>query len=316
MNIDFLKKRHDIVKCSRDVLKALETGLPLVALETSIISHGMPFPQSLELAKELEKIIRDEGAQPATLAILDGKIQIGLDPEVLDAFAKTKNVEKVSSSNFESTLFSKKTGGTTVSGSLKICKIMSIQTFVTGGIGGVHRNFTESLDISSDLNSIKESNVITVCSGPKSILDISKTYELLETLSVPVFSYQQKNLPAFWYRDSGIKSGYIIESPKVMAEIFSLMTELGKNTGLLLCNPLPKKYSLEPTRLESFIADGLLELKRNNIDGKKVTPSLLQYLVKKTKGKTLKSNIELVKSNAILGAKIAKALSETVNRKK
>ena len=305
----FLNKNKHLVKCSREVLKAIDRKIPLVALESSIISHGMPYPQSLEMAKEIEEIIRNAGAQPATLALLDGKIQIGLDPEVLDAFAKTRCVEKVSSSNLDSTIFSKKAGGTTVSGSLRICSLASISVFVTGGIGGVHRDASESMDISADLQAIKESKIITVCAGPKTILDISKTYEALETLSIPVFSYRQKNLPAFWYRDSGLRSACRIESPEAIAKIYKIARETNYANGLLLCNPIPKKYSIEKAHLEPLISSGVIELKRANITGKKLTPSLLSYLVKKTNGQTLLSNIELVKSNATLGAKVAKALS-------
>ncbi len=305
----FLNKNKHLVKCSREVLKAIDRKIPLVALESSIISHGMPYPQSFEMVKEIEEIIRAEGAQPATLALLDGKIQIGLDPEVLDAFAKIRKVEKVSGSNLDSTIFSKKPGGTTVAGSLRICNLASISVFVTGGIGGVHRDFTESMDVSADLQAIKDSKVITVCAGPKSILDVSKTYEALETLSIPVFSYRQKNLPAFWYRDSGLISAFRIESAEAIANIFSISRDTNCSNGILLCNPIPKKYSLEQVKLEPLISSGVAELKKANITGKKFTPSLLSYLVKKTNGGTLVSNIELVKSNATLGAKIAKALN-------
>ena len=304
----FLKEHKKLVNCSREVLKALEKKIPLVALESSIISHGMPYPQSLEMAKEIEEIIRAEGAQPATLAIIDGKIQIGLDPEVLDAFAKTRKVEKVSSSNLNSTIFSKRAGGTTVAGSLRICKLASISVFVTGGIGGVHRDVSESMDISADLQAIKDSTTITVCAGPKTILDIPKTYEVLETLSIPVFSYRQKNLPAFWYRDSGLESTYRVESPEAIANIFTIAEATNSTNGILFCNPIPKKFSIEQTYLEPLIASGVVELKKANITGKKLTPRLLRYLVQKTNGKTLHSNIELVKNNAILGAKVAKAL--------
>ena len=305
----FLKENKNLVKCSREVLKAIDNKIPLVALESSIISHGMPYPQSLEMAKEIEEVIKSEGAQPATLAIINGKIQIGLDPEILDAFAKTRRVEKVSSSNLDSTIISKKAGGTTVAGSLRICKLASISVFVTGGIGGVHRDVSESMDISADLQAIKDSKTITVCAGPKTILDIPKTYEVLETLSIPVFSYRQKNLPAFWYRDSGLSSTYRVESPEAIANILTIARATNSANGILLCNPIPKKFSIEQTYLEPLIASGVVELKKANITGKKLTPSLLRYLVKKTNGKTLHSNIELVKNNAILGARVAKALS-------
>ena len=305
----FLKEHKNLVKCSREVLKAIENKIPLVALESSIISHGMPYPQSLEVAKEIEEIIRAEGAQPATLAIIDGKIQIGLDPEILDAFAKTPRVEKVSSSNLDSTIMSKRAGGTTVAGSLRICKLASISVFVTGGIGGVHRDVSESMDVSADLQAMKDSKTITVSAGPKTILDIPKTYEVLETLSIPVFSYRQKNLPAFWYRDSGLKSAFRVESPEAIAKIFTIAKDTNSSNGVLLCNPIPKKFSMEQAYLEPLIASGVMELKKANITGKKLTPSLLRYLVQKTSGETLHSNIELVKNNAILGAKVAKALS-------
>ena len=305
----FLNKNKNLIRCSREVSKAIDNKIPLVALESSIISHGMPYPQSLEMAKEIEGIIKDIGAQPATLALLDGKIQIGLDPEVLDAFAKTKGVEKVSSSNLESTIFSKKAGGTTVSGSLRICKLVSISVFVTGGIGGVHRDVVDSFDISADLQAIRDSKIITVCAGPKAILDISKTYEFLETLSIPVFSYRHRNLPAFWYRDSGIKSAHRIESPEAIAKIYSIAKNLNSSRGLLLCNPIPKKYSVDKMYLEPLISSGIRKLQNTNISGKKLTPRLLDYLVKKTNGRTLESNIEIVKNNAELGAQVAKALA-------
>ena len=167
-------KIGELITYSKEIREAIKKGIPIVALESSIISHGMPYPHSLEMAKEIEDLIRSHGARPATLAILDGKINVGLDAEILDAFAKAKNIVKVSSNNFEATLFSKEPGGTTVAGSLKICDLLSIKTFVTGGIGGVHRDFDQNFDVSPDLQEIKSSNVITISAGPKSILDIKK----------------------------------------------------------------------------------------------------------------------------------------------
>ena len=185
----------------------------------------------------------------------------------------------------------------------------SISVFVTGGIGGVHRNVSESMDVSADLQAIKDSKTITVCAGPKTILDIPKTYEVLETLSIPVFSYRQKNLPAFWYQDSGLRSAYRIESPEAIAKIYTIARDTNSACGILLCNPIPRKFSIEQTHLEPLISSGVSELKKANINGKKLTPRLLSYLVQKTNGETLHSNIELVKNNAVLGAKVAKALS-------
>ena len=171
-----------------------------------------------------------------------------------------------------------------------------------------HRDVSESMDVSSDLQAIKESEIITVCAGPKTILDVSKTYELLETLSIPAFSYRQNNLPAFWYRDTKLQSTHRVESPEAIAKIYSIARSINCCNGLLLCNPIPKKYSLDQMYLEPLILNGVMELKKANITGKNLTPSLLKYLVEKTNGKTLLSNIELIKNNALLGAKVAKAL--------
>ncbi|PQM63833.1 MAG: pseudouridine-5-phosphate glycosidase [Rhodobacteraceae bacterium] len=298
-----------LITYSKEIKEAIKKGLPIVALESSIISHGMPYPHSLEMAKEIEDLIRSHGARPATLAILDGRINVGLDAELLDAFAKAKNVEKVSSNNFEATMFSKKPGGTTVAGSLKICDLLSIKTFVTGGIGGVHRDFDQNFDVSPDLHEIKSSNVITISAGPKSILDVKKTFEAIETLGIQVFSIGQKNLPAFWYQDSGIKAPFRVESPLAVSEIFQIKEKLNNKNGILVCNPIPKKYALKKTELEPIIETGLKKFQGSVFSGKKLTPAILNYLFKETKGETLKSNIELVKNNAIFGSKVALGLN-------
>ncbi len=298
-----------LISYSKEIKEAIKKGIPIVALESSIISHGMPYPHSLEMAKEIEEIIRGHGARPATLAILDGKINVGLDPEILDAFAKAKNITKVSSNNLEAVLFSKELGGTTVAGSLKICDLLSIKTFVTGGIGGVHRDFEQTFDISADLQEIKGCNVITISAGPKSILDINKTFEAIESLGLQVLSIGQKNLPAFWYRDTGIRAPYRVESPSAVSKIFQIKEKLQNKNGILVCNPIPKNYALKKTELEPIIKNGLKNLQESGFSGKKLTPAILNYLFKETKGKTLKSNIELVKNNAIFGSKVALALN-------
>ena len=302
-------KIGELITYSKEIKEAIKKGIPIVALESSIISHGMPYPHSLEMAKEIEDLIRSHGARPATLAILDGKINVGLDAEILDAFAKAKNIVKVSSNNFEATLFSKETGGTTVAGSLKICDLLSIKTFVTGGIGGVHRDFDQNFDVSPDLQEIKSSNVITISAGPKSILDVKKTFEAIETLGVQVFSIGQKNLPAFWYTDSGIQAPYRVESPLAVSEIFQIKENLNNKNGILICNPIPKNYALKKSELEPLIENGLKKLQGNVFSGKKLTPAILDHLFRETKGKTLKSNIALVKNNATFGAKVALGLN-------
>ncbi len=302
-------KIGELITYSKEIKEAIKKGIPIVALESSIISHGMPYPHSLEMVKEIEDLIRSHGARPATLAILDGKINVGLDAEILDAFAKAKNIVKVSSNNFEATMFSKKPGGTTVAGSLKICDLLSIKTFVTGGIGGVHRDFDQNFDVSPDLQEIKSSNVITISAGPKSILDVKKTFEAIETLGIQVFSIGQKNLSAFWYKDSGIQAPYRVESPLAVSEIFQIKENLNNKNGILICNPIPKTYALKKSELEPLIENGLKKLQGNVFSGKKLTPAILDHLFKATKGKTLKSNIELVKNNAIFGAKVALGLN-------
>ena len=302
-------KIGELITYSKEIKEAIKKGIPIVALESSIISHGMPYPHSLEMAKEIEDLIRSHGARPATLAILDGKINVGLDAEILDAFAKAKNIVKVSSNNFEATLFSKEPGGTTVAGSLKICDLLSIKTFVTGGIGGVHRDFDQNFDVSPDLQEIKSSNVITISAGPKSILDVKKTFEAIETLGIQVFSIGQKNLPAFWYKDSGLQAPNRLESPLAVSEIFQIKEKLNNKNGILVCNPIPKNYALKKSELEPLIENGLKKLQGNVFSGKKLTPAILDHLFKETKGKTLKSNIELVKNNAIFGAKVALGLN-------
>ncbi len=302
-------KIGELITYSKEIKEAIKKGIPIVALESSIISHGMPYPHSLEMAKEIEDLIRSHGARPATLAILDGKINVGLDAELLDAFAKAKNIVKVSSNNFEATMFSKQPGGTTVAGSLKICDLLSIKTFVTGGIGGVHRDFNQNFDVSPDLHEIKSSNVITISAGPKSILDVKKTFEAIETLGVQVFSIGQKNLPAFWYKDSGIQAPYRVESPLAVSEIFQIKENLNNKNGILVCNPIPKNYALKKSELEPLIENGLKKLQGNLFSGKKLTPAILDHLFKETKGKTLKSNIALVKNNATFGAKVALGLN-------
>ena len=302
-------KIGELITYSKEIKEAIKKGIPIVALESSIISHGMPYPHSLEMAKEIEDLIRSHGARPATLAILDGKINVGLDAEILDAFAKAKDIVKVSSNNFEATLFSKEPGGTTVAGSLKICDLLSIKTFVTGGIGGVHRDFDQNFDVSPDLQEIKSSNVITISAGPKSILDVKKTFEAIETLGVQVFSIGQKNLPAFWYKDSGLQAPNRLESPLAVSEIFQIKEKLNNKNGILVCNPIPKNYALKKSELEPLIESGLKKLQGSIFSGKKLTPAILDHLFKETRGETLKSNIALVKNNAIFGAKVALGLN-------
>ena len=192
---------------------------------------------------------------------------------------------------------------------MKICDLLSIKTFVTGGIGGVHRDFDQNFDVSPDLQEIKSSNVITISAGPKSILDIKKTFEALETLGVQVFSIGQKNLPAFWYKDSGLQAPNRLESPLAVSEIFQIKEKLNNKNGILVCNPIPKNYAFKKSLLEPLIENGLKKLQGNVFSGKNLTPAILDHLFKETRGETLKSNIALVKNNAIFGAKVALGLN-------
>ena len=294
---------------SVEVKEALKNNLPVVALESTIISHGMPYPKNVETAMSLEKIIRDNGAIPATIAIINGKIKVGLSKDDIEYIGNGRNeVIKVSKRDLPIVVSRKLNGATTVSATMYISSLAGIKVFATGGIGGVHRNQMEAMDISNDLEELALSDVIVVSAGVKSILDIENTLEYLETKGVPVLGYKTLEMPAFYTRNSGIKLEYKCENPKDIASIAYNKWNLGIKGGMLVANPIPLEFSYDEKEINNAINKALKEAKDNNITGKRITPFLLKTIVEETNGESLKANIHLVQNNCILAANIAKEL--------
>lgn len=289
---------------------ALNKGLPIVALESTIISHGMPYPENIKMAKKVEAIIRENGAVPATIAIMDGKIKIGLTDDELDILAKSKEVIKVSKRDFGYVLSQKLIGATTVSATMIACELAGISVFATGGIGGVHRGAQETFDISRDLEELASTNVCVVCAGAKSILDLGLTLEYLETKGVEVIGYQTKMLPAFYTNESLFKVDYQLDTPKDIANLLSAKWQLGIKGGVLVANPIPNAYSMDAKAINQTIDQAILKAQALNIKGKEITPFLLREIAHVTKGDSLAANLELVYHNADLASKIALALSD------
>ncbi|RXT06339.1 pseudouridine-5'-phosphate glycosidase [Ammoniphilus sp. CFH 90114] len=298
---------------SPEVREAKEKGLPIVALESTIISHGMPYPQNVETAKEVEEIIRKNGAVPATIGIMDGKIKIGLTDQELEFFGTNKEISKVSRRDFPYIVSKKKHGATTVAATMISAKLAGIEVFVTGGIGGVHREAEQTMDISADLTELAQTDVAVVCAGVKSILDIEKTLEYLETWGVPVVGYKTDEFPAFYSRTSGFGVDYRLDEAEQVAELIRTKWDLGLKGGLVIANPVPESHALKEDEIEHIIQKALEEAKSHLIKGKSVTPFLLGKIKELTQGTSLEANIALVKHNAEVGAQIAAAL--TNNRK-
>lgn len=295
---------------SAEVQEAKKANKPIVALESTIISHGMPYPQNVETAKEVEEIIRKNGAVPATIAILNGKIKIGISEEELEFLAQSKDIEKASRRDLPYLVANKKNGATTVAATMICAQLAGIEVFATGGIGGVHRGAETTMDISADLQELAQTNVAVVCAGAKSILDIGLTLEYLETNGVPVVGYKTDLLPAFYTRTSPFNVNYRIDSAEEVAEMIRTKWELGLNGGVVVANPIPTEDALEEDFITRTIETALQEAKENNISGKKVTPFLLAKVKELTEGKSLIANIALVKHNAEVGAKIAVSLQK------
>ena len=292
---------------SEEIREALQTGLAIVALESTIISHGMPYPQNLETAYSVENIVREEGALPATIAILGGRIKIGLSKQELEQFAQNSAPVKVSRRDLPVVLAKKQSGGTTVAATMICARLSGIAVFVTGGIGGVHRENEKTMDISADLTELAQTNVAVVCAGVKSILDIPRTLEYLETQGVPVIGYQTAEFPAFYMPSSGSLVQSRIDTPEEIARCMKIKWELGLDGGLVIGNPVHPEDAMDNSLIEEAISKSLEEATNKNIEGKEVTPFLLSYISQLTKGESLKSNIALVCNNARLGAKIALA---------
>ncbi|WP_281179273.1 pseudouridine-5'-phosphate glycosidase [Vulcanibacillus modesticaldus] len=302
MDVHFFK---DYIELSQEVKDALEAKKPVVALESTIITHGMPYPENVKTALEVEKIIRDNGAVPATIAIMNGVIKVGLTEKEIRDLASQKHVIKTSRRDLPIILAKKLYGATTVAGTMLIANMVGIRIFVTGGIGGVHRGATETMDISADLMELARTNVAVVCAGAKSILDIGLTLEYLETHGVLVLGYQTDKFPAFYTRSSGFDVDYRVDSLEEMAKIMEFKWKMDLQGGIVIANPIPRQYALNDEFINGSIEAALMEAKENGITGKAVTPFLLDKLKQITEGKSLSANIELVKNNAQVGSKLA-----------
>lgn len=293
---------------SEEVLNAKAAGQPIVALESTIISHGMPYPQNVETARDVEQIIRDNGAVPATIALIDGQIKIGLSYDELEMFGKSDNVAKVSRRDIGYLLATKQLGATTVAATMICADLAEIRMFVTGGIGGVHRGAETTMDISADLEELAKTDVAVVCAGAKSILDIGLTMEYLETKGVPVIGYETDELPAFYTRKSGFPVNFRADNPEIVADTLAVKWHLGLAGGAVIANPIPEADEMDPEMINGIINEALAEAKVKGIKGKDVTPFMLGKVKDLTDGKSLVANIALVKHNAVVGAKIAVAL--------
>lgn len=296
------------VEFSKEVEEAIKENKPVVALESTIISHGMPYPYNLETAKAVEDIIRNEGAVPATTAIINGKIKVGLTSEELEFLATSKDVIKASTRDYAYIVANGLNGATTVATTIVTCSLVGLKVFVTGGIGGVHREASETFDISRDLQELANNDVLIVCAGCKSILDIGLTLEYLETFGVPVLGYETKEMPAFFTRKSGFNLDYKMNNPFEVANTAKTKWELGIKGGIVLANPVPEKDEIDYDLIDSAIKEALENAKKEGIHGKETTPYLLTKVLEKTDGKSLMTNIALVKNNALVGAKVAKEL--------
>ena len=289
-----------------EVQEAIRAGKPVVALESTIISHGMPYPQNVETALNVEKIIREGGAVPATIAIIGGRLKAGLTPEEIDYLGKTgAGVTKASRRDLPILVAEKRDGATTVTTTMMIAAMAGIEVFATGGIGGVHRGAETTMDISADLEELAQTPVMVVCAGAKSILDLGLTLEYLETHGVPVIGYQTEELPAFYTRKSGFKVDYRIDTPAELAKAFYVKQDMGLGGGMLVTNPIPEEYSMDHDVISKAIDEAVAEANRLGIHGKETTPFLLAKIKDITGGDSLASNIQLVYNNARLAAKTA-----------
>ena len=294
---------------SNEVREALEAGKPVVALESTIISHGMPYPQNVETARKVEQTIRENGATPATIAILGGRMKAGLSDDELEYLGKAgQKVTKASRRDLPVLIARGMDGATTVTTTMMIAHRAGIKIFATGGIGGVHRGAETTMDISADLEELAHTPVMVICAGAKSILDLGLTLEYLETKGVPVLGYGTSELPAFYTRKSGFGVDYRVDTPEELAAIYRTQRALGIEGSMLVTNPIPEQYSMDPDVINQAIDQAVAEAKAQGVHGKAITPFLLARIKDLTGGDSLDSNIQLVLNNARLAAKVAKAL--------
>jgi pseudouridine-5'-phosphate glycosidase len=299
--------KHPNFTIAPEIKIALDLGAPIVALESTVITHGLPRPQNLELARNMEKNVRDNGATPATVALLDGKIRIGLSDEELVRLSDADSTLKVSHRDFATAIVKKANGGTTVAGTMFAANMTGIKVFATGGIGGVHKE--SSFDISTDLRSLANIPMIVVCAGAKAILDLPATLEYLETMGVPVVGYQTDEFPAFYSRESGLGVSARLDSPKEIAEFAQTHWNLGMRSAILVTNPVPETDAISQSEMEPIIAKASAEAIKQGIHGQKLTPFLLGRISELTEQKSLRTNLALLLNNARLAAQIAEAMS-------
>ncbi|MFK7835671.1 MAG: pseudouridine-5'-phosphate glycosidase [Sulfitobacter sp.] len=293
---------------SAEVAKARQSGTPLVALESTIITHGMPYPQNLEVARQVEADVREAGATPATIAVIDGTLHIGLEADQLETLAQAKGVAKLSRADMAVCIAAGRTGATTVAATMIAAHLAGIDVFATGGIGGVHKGAEDSFDISADLMELAQTPVTVVAAGAKAILDVAKTLEVLETQGVPVIAYGQDSFPAFWSATSPLKAPLRLDDPAAIARAHQTRAAMGLPGGQLIANPIPSKDEIPAAELAPVIAQAQGDAIHHAITGKAVTPYLLQRIFELTEGRSLHANIALVRNNARLAARIAAAL--------
>lgn len=303
-----------LFRISEEVENALKQKKPVVALESTIITHGLPYPENEKMARDVEALVRKEGAIPATIALLDGMIHVGLTSEDISTLATLKDVDKVSRRDLASTLSLKRSGGTTVAATMWVAAQVGIRVFATGGIGGVHRGAEQTLDISSDLEEFSVTPVVVVSAGAKAILDLPKTLEYLETKGVPVIGYLTQQFPAFYYADSGLALKTVANSIVQLASMVQTQYELGLTQGILIANPIPNQYALAKDHIESIIKKAIEEAKQLNITGYALTPFLLGKIKELSQGESVKSNLQLVFNNALVASQLAVALARLIRK--
>lgn len=296
---------NEFLQLNPEVESALRANKPVVALESTIISHGMPYPRNVETALSVEQIVRDHGAIPATIGVMNGKCVVGMDREQIETFGQASNVWKVSMRDLPYVVSQNLLGATTVAATMRIASMAGIKIFVTGGIGGVHRDVENTMDISADLTEMAQTDVAIVSAGVKSILDIGRTLEYLETLGIPVVTYGSDAFPSFYSRESGYLSPLRMDTVEAIAQMLAAKWSIGLKGSVLIANPISSEASIDRSEMEVHIQQALHAAATAGIKGKEVTPFLLKYIADHTKGESLEANIALIKSNAVLGAKIA-----------
>ncbi len=297
---------------SPEVKAAIDKNLPVLALESTIIAHGMPYPQNIEFARQAEKLARNHGATPATIAIINGTVHLGVNDKQLKILTSSNDVHKIAVRDIAWAISNKLTGATTVSATMRLAHLAGIKAFATGGIGGVHRNAETTFDVSQDLTELAQTPMVVISAGCKAILDIPKTLECLETATVPVVGYQTDEFPAFYSRSSGCKVTASANSPKNIAQLFNTHSDLGLSSAILIANPVPAANEIAKNIIQKYIDAAQKECEQQGITGKGVTPFLLKKIVTLSNGKSLNTNIALALNNVNLGAQIAKEISKSI----